>query len=163
MLKPTEQQVTTDGNQDKDVVASGEKGATESAKPEDIATRVFKAGLPQFKKVTSELSKNQLLRVLNALVEAPLNDKKFIFYDQKEVDAFNLGSQMSDAKFVMFQAVYNERLAAQVARERAEQQKKDGYTCPFCKTKYDDPTVEETCRVSCSENEKRKKNEAVDG
>lgn len=124
MLKPTDQtgQVST---QDTEVTSSGQVGAMESANPEDIATRVFKSGWPEFKKLTADLTKNQLQRVLNALTEAPLNDKKFVFYDQKEIDSFNLGLRLMEAKFIMFQAVYNERLAAQIAAEQKEEKKEE--------------------------------------
>lgn len=56
-----------------------------------------------FENLVKELSTGQLRRLVNALVQYPLNDKEFINEDQNLKDAFNIGERMIQCKLLMIQ------------------------------------------------------------
>lgn len=56
-----------------------------------------------FTALVKGLSTGQLRRLVNALVQYPLNDKEFINEDQNLKDAFSIGERMIQCKFLMIQ------------------------------------------------------------
>lgn len=86
--------------------------------PEDVAARDFESQLPSFKNLSVGMSNKALRRVLNALVEFPLQEGKVKLTGQKEELLFSIGLHLIDCKMTMFQAVLLERI-------KTEQEKKE--------------------------------------
>lgn len=82
-------------------------------KPEDVAAESFQKNLPVFKNYASGLSNKALRRVLNALVEFPLQEGKLKFGDAKEQQAFTIGLHLIDCKITMISAVVKEELTSE--------------------------------------------------
>lgn len=78
---------------------------------EESAARFFHYMMPTFRNmVKSSESKGTLVRVLTALAEFPLGDKKPRFLDEKEKMLFDMFIQLSGAKQVLMEMVLKKRL-----------------------------------------------------
>lgn len=99
-----------------------EAAQTEEKKPaaEDLATHDFMTALPIFKKKAPNLSRRQLARVIEALIEYPLNDQPFRFSYPEEVELFKLGMVLLDSKFVLIKA------GLELSKEEQEKLAKEG-------------------------------------
>lgn len=76
--------------------------------PAESAAMVFHMYKPEVLKRIPKLSSNALRRVLQLLVEYPLNDKKLAGTSQIEKEVFLLADAMLQSKFVMMQQTYME-------------------------------------------------------
>lgn len=90
---------------------------------EEKAAKLFTSLLPQFKVLSKDMTKSELKRVLNALVEAPLNEEKFKFYRQIEVNAFNTGMAIMNAKHTMMFVALNQK--AEEEKAKTEEKKEE--------------------------------------
>lgn len=74
-------------------------GSSES--PFEAAATLFGLYAPKFEQHIKELSTGELRRVLNALVQYPLNEKEFVNDSQRLRTAFALGQALLEAKWMM--------------------------------------------------------------
>lgn len=76
--------------------------------PMETAAMVFSMYRPEFLKRIPLLSSKALRRVLQLLVEYPLNDKALTSTSLLEKEVVMLGSSMLESKFIMMQQTYLE-------------------------------------------------------
>jgi len=72
-----------------------------SMTPFEAASTMFGMYAPKFEEVVKQLSTGQLRRLLNALVQYPLNEKEFINDDKILREAFSVGQSLLEAKWLM--------------------------------------------------------------
>jgi len=84
-----------------------------------IASSMLFLYIPKFTAAVGKLSSNALRRVLNKLVEWPLNNKSYKATSQLEQDAFNIGSRLIEAKFMLITAEY-QKLIEQQPKEQEQ-------------------------------------------
>lgn len=72
-----------------------------SETPFEAAATMFGLYAPKFEQQLKELTTGELRRVLNALVQYPLNEKEFLTDAQRVRTAFALGQALLEAKWVM--------------------------------------------------------------
>ena len=79
----------------------------EAEKPsiEDMAAHDYKFLRPELYKMLDTMPKKQLLRVVKAMVDFPLEDSKPKFSYEAEKNAFYLAVNILDCKFVIMKAV----------------------------------------------------------
>lgn len=77
--------------------------------PEDVFAGMFHTFVPILKQVLPKLSKKQMRRVLNAVIEVPLNDKPYKILDKDERDVYNLVDRLLIAKYAMVLKVLTDR------------------------------------------------------
>ena len=99
-----------------------------TAQVADKTAMDFKIMLPLFKRHIAVLSNKAKDRVINAVLEYPLYDREPIFQSAKEKDLFDIGLRLIDAKTVMIQAVYEERLKNEIAEAAANTKEKEQET-----------------------------------
>jgi hypothetical protein len=90
--------------------SSGKVGSTEepsafTPSPEDMAAHDYKLLMPKFWKIVEPMSRRQEQRVFKALMEYPLEGGIPRFSYENEREAFYLGLQIFDCKFVLMRAV----------------------------------------------------------
>lgn len=91
-----------------------------SETPFEAAATLFGLYAPKFEQHLKELTTGELRRVLNALVQYPLNEKEFLTDSQRVRTAFALGQALLEAKWVMImQSVMDQE---QTLRESEETQ-----------------------------------------
>lgn len=75
----------------------------------ETAATMFGLYAPRFQEQIKELSTGQLRRLLNALIQYPLNDKIFIEDNSANLkSAYHMGQALLEAKFLMiFNTVLN--------------------------------------------------------
>jgi len=73
----------------------------ELSKDFEIAVGVFSENIGTFLSLADNMTKNELRRVLKALIEYPLNSKPPHFTNDKERAIFNLGTQLTQSKMIM--------------------------------------------------------------
>lgn len=76
--------------------------------PAETAAMIYTMYKPEFLKRLKGLSSRAKSRVLQLLVEHPLNDKALASTSQLEREVVYLGTSMLEAKFVMVMNVYKE-------------------------------------------------------
>ena len=69
--------------------------------PFEAAATMFGLYAPKFERLIKTLSTGELRRLLNGLVQYPLNDKEFINDSDSLRSAFSLGQTLLEAKWVM--------------------------------------------------------------
>jgi hypothetical protein len=74
-------------------------GASET--PFEAAATMFGLYAPKFEQHVKTLSTGELRRLVNGLVQYPINEKEFINESQKLKIAFSLGQVLLEAKWVM--------------------------------------------------------------
>jgi len=92
-------------------------GASES--PFEAAATMFGLYAPKFEAHLKEMPTGELRRLLNALVQYPLNDKEFIHDSQRLRTGFALGQALLEAKWVMLTHAFMEQEQARL-RESEE-------------------------------------------
>jgi hypothetical protein len=90
---------TTTSEQPKEVVA-----------PEDQAASTFHSMLPIWKRIRSTMSAKAKDRVMDAIIEWPLNEKIPKFQNKKEFELFKLGLTLLDCKSIMVSSVVQEKM-----------------------------------------------------
>jgi hypothetical protein len=85
--------------------------------PMDASAHVFQSYLPKYKQVVAQLSNKQARRVLNALIEVPLNEKPYKHNSQLEKAAFLLGDRLLQARWTMQLGVLQQDAIKQAAEE----------------------------------------------
>lgn len=92
-----------------------------SETPFEAAATMFGLYAPKFEQQLKQLTTGELRRVLNALVQYPLNEKEFLTDSQRVRTAFALGQALLEAKWVMImQSVMDQE--QQKLRENEESQ-----------------------------------------
>lgn len=76
-------------------------GLGPSETPFEAAATMFGLYAPKFEAHVKTMSTGELRRLLNALVQYPLNEKEFVNESQKLRTAFSLGQTLLEAKWVM--------------------------------------------------------------
>lgn len=81
----------------------------EEVKQEEIpvevqAARYLLTALPAFRNLSEKVTGTQARRVLNALIESPLEKNTPPFTTEEAQELFNLGLVITNAKFILFQA-----------------------------------------------------------
>jgi hypothetical protein len=91
-----------------------------SETPFEAAATLFGMYAPKFEQQLKELSTGELRRLLNALVQYPLNEKEFVDDSQRLRTAFALGQALLEAKWVMvMQSVMEHEQKLREAEETA--------------------------------------------
>ena len=72
-----------------------------SETPFEAAATLFGLYAPKFEQQLKQLTTGELRRVLNALVQYPLNEKEFLTDSQRVRTAFAIGQALLEAKWVM--------------------------------------------------------------
>lgn len=72
---------------------------------EDIAAHDYQKLLPEFYTAIDDLSNRQLKKVIQAVMEYPLERIDFQWSYEKEKKAFILGTKILDCRFVLIRAV----------------------------------------------------------
>lgn len=73
----------------------------ELIKPEDYAAGLWKIYWPLYKNSVKKLSRRQMSRILQAIVEVPLNKKAFKLMDKDEQTIYAVAMELINAKFQM--------------------------------------------------------------
>lgn len=89
----------------------------------EFVARFFHMYLPVFKQKLSKLNKKGLQRVIERLVEWPLNEKELKWPFKEEKDAFLIGDRLLESKYAMFRYVINDEM--QKAEPKKEEPKLD--------------------------------------
>lgn len=76
-------------------------GLGPSETPFEAAATMFGLYAPKFEAHIKTMSTGELRRLVNALVQYPINDKEFVNESQKLRTAFALGQVLLEAKWVM--------------------------------------------------------------
>lgn len=92
---------------------------------EEAAAQVLQMYTPVFNNLVSKLSGNSAKRVLNKLVEFPLNDKEYKATSVEEAQAFMLGDRLNAAKFILIMHTYNDNIEEIKAGAEAAQQSEE--------------------------------------
>jgi len=92
-----------------------------SADPFETAATMFGLYAPKFEQHLKELSTGELRRLINALVQYPLNEKEFVDDSQRLRTGFALGQALLEAKWVMLTHAFMEQEQARL-RENEENQ-----------------------------------------
>lgn len=91
----------------------------------EFIARFFHMYMPIFKQKIQKLNKKALIRVLERLVEHPLNEKALKWPFQEEKDIFLIGDRLLESKYAMYKYVINDEI--QKAKEtKALEEKKEG-------------------------------------
>lgn len=69
--------------------------------PFEVAATMFGLYTPKLEELLKNLSTGELRRLVNAMVQYPLNDKAFITDSQNLKDAFAMGQSLLEAKTLM--------------------------------------------------------------
>lgn len=85
--------------------------------PAESAAMVFHMYKPELLKRLPKLSQKAMRRVLQLLIEYPLNDKKLAGTSQLEKEVFLLADSMLQSKFVMMMDVYKDGAEQLVAAQ----------------------------------------------
>lgn len=130
-----EEQVTNPVEVEKELLnkVAAEKEAAIQRNPEDVAAAMFSMYFPIFHNVTKKLSNKQLRRILNALVEVPLNGKEYKMLKKDEKEVFQIGSALLESKWqMMLYALqkHHEELTAKQAEETKETPNESGTAEP---------------------------------
>lgn len=88
--------------------------------PEDMAAKEFQMGMPAFKRFSKEISRKELVRVINALISYPLEDVPK-FQSGIGEDLFKLGTHLMTCKLIMMQAVYKEKSLQEQTKTEGEE------------------------------------------
>jgi len=70
--------------------------------PEETALAVFTQHRPKYNALVNKLSANAMRRLLNKLIEYPLNEKPYAATSKEEQAAFYLGFRLLEAKFAAY-------------------------------------------------------------
>jgi hypothetical protein len=92
-----------------------------SESPFEAAATMFGLYAPKFELHLKEMSTGELRRLINALVQYPLNEKEFINDSQRLRTGFALGQALLEAKWVMLTHAFMEQEQARL-RENEENQ-----------------------------------------
>ena len=75
--------------------------ANAAENPADAALFLYNMFLPQFKAKAKKLSSRARARVLNALIEYPLNPKAYVHNTHEEKELMAIGHSLLEAKFIL--------------------------------------------------------------
>lgn len=88
--------------------------------PVGTAAMLYGLYLPKFKEGISQLSSRARARVLNALIEYPLNEKKYAHRSALEKELMAVGHAVLEAKFLMIMATYNSSMEELIEAAKTE-------------------------------------------
>lgn len=91
----------------------------EEQKPsfEDQAASTFHNLIPIWGRLTDSLSKKALTRVVDAIMEWPLQEEVPKFQSGKEMEAFKIGCTILDCKTIMISSVMEEKIKREQTKE----------------------------------------------
>lgn len=122
-----ETDVTTEQTKNEEVkvesaVPSGAEGLFlgQSENPFEAAATLFGLYAPMLESKVKELSTGELRRLVNALVQYPINEKQFIHDSKKLKEAFAMGHRLLEAKWIMFMHSMMEHGAPEVEETKTE-------------------------------------------
>lgn len=92
-----------------------------SESPFEAAATMFGLYAPKFEAHLKEMPTGELRRLLNALVQYPLNEKEFVNDSQRLRTGFALGQALLESKWVMLTHAFMEQEQARL-RESEENQ-----------------------------------------
>ena len=78
--------------------------------PIEAAAMMYGLYMPKFKQGLKTLGSRARIRVMNALIEYPLNERKYNHVTLLEKELMAIGHAVLEAKFVMIMATYNQNL-----------------------------------------------------
>lgn len=93
-----------------------------SETPFEAAATMFGLYAPKFEQHLKEMSTGELRRLINALVQYPLNEKEFINDSQRLRTGFALGQALLEAKWVMITQTFMQQMQQEQLRESEETQ-----------------------------------------
>lgn len=86
-----------------------------SMSPEEAAATLFFTYFPKFKQMLGQLSKNQMHRLIIALIETPLHDVPYIPRGRThefQKNLFEIGDRLLTSKYLMIMHTFKEKLDA---------------------------------------------------
>lgn len=84
-----------------------EQAKSEEIEPVELASMMLTLYTPRFNAIVDKLSSRQLRRVTKSIVEFPVG-KTYKHTDALEAEAFAIGKNLLDAKYVLVANTYNE-------------------------------------------------------
>lgn len=78
--------------------------------PQEMAAMLFTLYLPKFKQLVDKLPNRAIRRLLNALVETPLNDEPYQFQTEAEKNAFYIGDRLLQSKYIMIMDTFAKQI-----------------------------------------------------
>src|SRR5580658_1721976 len=69
--------------------------------PEDVAAKLFATYWPMFRDSLDIVGKKSLKKIIRFLIETPLNEKEYKFFDKKEKQIVAIGERLLQAKWEM--------------------------------------------------------------
>ena len=115
-IEKVEPTVTEGGS----IVPEGASGLFlgQSESPFEAAATLFGMYTPMLESKVKELSTGELRRLVNALVQYPINEKQFINESKKLKEAFAMGHRLLEAKWIMFMHSMMEHGSAEVEESK---------------------------------------------
>ncbi len=95
------------------------------ASPEEIAAQLLHFYTPVYNNLVSGLSSKAMRRLLNKLIEYPLNTKKYDSTSPAEAQAFAVGLRLLEAKHVLIMSTYAQNID-NLTQEQKEQGESNG-------------------------------------
>lgn len=86
---------------------------------EDQAAKTYSELVPIWKRLRGTLSSKAKDRVMDAIMQWPLQDEAPKFQSGKEMELFKLGCTILDCKTIMVSAVFEERMKREKEKETA--------------------------------------------
>ncbi len=93
------------------------------AGPEEVAAQLFFLYQPKFKLLVNKLPLKALRRVINALIEYPLQDKDYKHQSEGEKNAFLIGDRLLEAKYLMIIHQMHDQIQSKVKQEIEDENK----------------------------------------
>lgn len=93
----------------------------EESNPLDVHAQMFYMYGPRFRGQLQMMNKKALIRLINSLVQFPLNDNEIKLRSKVEQDAFHTGDQMLTSKYVMM--IVTDMNTQMEAKQKEEQAK----------------------------------------
>lgn len=96
------------------------KKVSQTDKDMEVCAQMLTMYTPLFKSKVAGLSNKALRRLINALIEYPLNEKEYNHREGAEQDAFTMGNQLLQAKFLLMTQTIAEAAANEVDKQLSE-------------------------------------------
>lgn len=90
--------------------------------PVEAHAKMFAMYSPIFKNGVNGLSSRKLKKLINYLIEFPLNSKEYRLMTQMERDLFNIGNKLLESKFCMRVYIESEKIEEAQKKLQAEEE-----------------------------------------
>ena len=94
-----------------------------NAGPEEVAAQLFFLYQPKFKMLVQRLPLKALRRVINALMEYPIQQIDYKHQSEGEKNAFLIGDRLLEAKYLMIIHAMHDQIQARIKTEQEAEEK----------------------------------------